>query len=185
MKVPRLALIVMGLLMPPVVSSADILYQRSASGHHLVRRFDPKLAVEYGKLINLAYAMNNLAISKHEYTPPYGDLPSQYNFVAWVRMNDFTPRGKIRQAFYGIIVQLKSNPTSFIIALRGTQETNWVEWFDDFMSVFPTKMPGFPGEVGDGFGKDFRVHGGDRRRRSTDNEIWSRFHQGASWRHYR
>jgi hypothetical protein len=89
----------------------------------------------------------------HEFTPPYDGLPPKYNFTAWVRMNDFTPRGRIRPKFYGIIVQRKSDPNSFILALRGTN--SGTEWFDDFMSIFPVAMPGFPGKIGEGFGRIF------------------------------
>ncbi len=114
-----------------------------------VYRFDPELAVEYGDLINLTYEMNDSAVPPHEYTPPYTGLPPLYNFTAWVRMNDFTPRGRIRPKFYGIIVQRKSDLNSFILVLRGT--SGGIEWFDDFMAVFPVAMPGFPGKIGEGF----------------------------------
>jgi triacylglycerol lipase len=126
-------------------------YIASASAY----RFDTALAVEYGNLVNLAYTMNDRATGQHEYTPSYADLPSRYNFVAWIRMNDFTPKGKIRPKFYGIIVQRKSDPSSFILALRGTQFTSWVEWYDDFTSVVPISIGGFPGKVGEGFGRIF------------------------------
>jgi triacylglycerol lipase len=127
-----------------------------------VYRFDPNLAVEYGNLIDLVYEMNDAAVYPHEYTPPYNGLPppdtglpSSYNFVAWIRMNDFTPRGKIRPKFYGIIVQRKSDPSTFILVLRGTQFDSATEWFDDFTSIVPVTRLNLPGKVGDGFARIF------------------------------
>ncbi len=127
-----------------------------------VYRFDPTLAVEYGNLINLAYEMNEFTVPPHEYTPPYSGLPppntglpSAYNFIAWIRMTDFTPRGKSRRKFYGFIAQRKSDPSTFILVLRGTQYNSAVEWFDDLTSVVPVTRRNLPGKVGDGFARIF------------------------------
>ncbi len=132
----------------------------SAPGGPTGHRFDSKAAVDYGDLIHLPYEMNDFAVPPHEFTPPYTGLPppytglpSKYNFTAWIRMNDFTPRGRIRPKFYGVIVQRQSDPNSFILVLRGT--SGGIEWFDDFMAIFPVAIPGFAGKVGDGFGRIF------------------------------
>lgn len=146
---------------PALASSTEVPTIRRFWPPH-VYRFHPDLAVEYGNLINLAYEMNQFAAPPHEYTPPYNGLPppntglpSAYNFVAWIRMDDFTPRGKIRPKFYGIIVQRKSDPSTFILVLRGTQYNSAIEWFDDFTSIIPVTRLNLPGKVGDGFARIF------------------------------
>jgi triacylglycerol lipase len=133
-------------------SSADAV--RSAGFRmHEARQFDPLLAFEYGKLINFAYTMYGRVAPSRPYTPSYNGLSTKYIFVAWVRMSDFTPSEKIRPKFYGIIVQRKSDPSRFIIALRGTD--NAVEWWDDAASILPVAVKTFPGKVGDGFVRIF------------------------------
>jgi hypothetical protein len=76
----RTILLAGGLLFPVIASSADPPVEYDATGP-IIYEFDPKLAVQYGKLINFVYAMNNLAVPPHEFTPPYDGLPSQYNFT--------------------------------------------------------------------------------------------------------
>ncbi len=123
----------------------------------MIYQFDPKLAVEYGSnLIKLAYQMYGRATPPHEYTPSYDGLLDDYNFTAWVRMTDFTPKGKLSPKFYGIIVQRKKDPNSFVLAIRGTEPTNWNEWWDNFTSVIPVAFGGFAGKIGDGFGRIFQ-----------------------------
>lgn len=121
-------------------------------------RFDPKVAQDYGYLINLAYEMYESAPDDDTppyegLPPPYIGLPSKYVFTAWIRMNDFTPRGKLKPVFYGLIVQRKSDPNTFVLALRGTDSET--EWWDDLTSIFPITVRGLPGEVGEGFGRIF------------------------------
>jgi triacylglycerol lipase len=119
----------------------------------MVYQFDSKAAVEYGNLVNFAYSMYGRATSATDCTPSYDGLLDQYDFAAWVRMNDFTPQGKAIPQFYGIIVQRKNDPNTFILAIRGTE--NVTEWWDDFTSIVPKAMGGFAGKVGDGFGTIF------------------------------
>jgi hypothetical protein len=117
--------------------------------------FDKELAVEYGILINLAYAMYGRTNVENPYMPSYEGLPDAYEFAAWVRMTDFTPKGVLVPKFYGIIVQKKANPNNFVLAIRGTESDTINEWWDNFTSVDPVEMGGFTGKVGNGFGRIF------------------------------
>jgi hypothetical protein len=118
-------------------------------------QFDTKTAVDYGNLVNLAYTMYGRTTPANQYTPPYDGLDERFNFIAWVRMNDFTIKGKEVPKFYGIIVQRKADLNAFVLAIRGTESDTINEWWDDFTAVVLKPVDGFAGEIGEGFGKIF------------------------------
>ena len=66
-------------------------------------------------------------------------------------MNDFTIVETSPQ-FYGVIAQSVTDPTKFVLALRGTE--NPIEWFDNFTSIIkvPFKVAGC-GSVSYGFSR--------------------------------
>jgi len=66
-------------------------------------------------------------------------------------MQDFL-LGSTGPAFYGILAQSTSDPTVFVLAIRGT--SNGVEWWDDLNAVIktPFRVPNC-GSVGSGFAR--------------------------------
>ncbi len=112
--------------------------------------FDPLAAVQYGLLVNAVYSMYTAA--PNDPAPPtQSDFPTGYRMLAWVQMNDFTIFETSPQ-FYGVIAQGVTDPTKFVLALRGTE--NPIEWFDNFTSLIkvPFKVAGC-GSVSYGFSR--------------------------------
>lgn len=102
--------------------------------------FNKSLAVEYGTLINLAYSMYGRATVSNPYMPPHDGLAPGYEFVAWIRMTDFTPRGVLVPKFCGIVVQRKADLNKFILVIRGTESDTINEWWDNFKSANPVQF---------------------------------------------
>jgi hypothetical protein len=50
--------------------------------------YDPKLAAFYGQLVDVVYDMYDNDPYNQTPSPP-SQLPGNYNFVAWVQMQDF------------------------------------------------------------------------------------------------
>jgi hypothetical protein len=119
-------------------------------------KFDPALAVFYGRFLMTAYKM-------YESDPgcptppiaPIAPLPVGYEFVAWVQMRDFTLFGPGPYTFYGLIACNSSNPNQCVLAIRGTESI--IEWLDDFTTISAVQMPDFGGEVGSGFYQIYRT----------------------------
>lgn len=136
---------------------------------------DLKTAVEYGKLVALAEAVNHLGATmiplvsrKPEDTinptsgvyqkicddPSYADIVDvdflkNYNLLYNVQMNDDTLIG-IQLAYYGFVAQNKNFPHNYVMAIRGTQAQ--VEWFDDaLINPLPFNDVKNGGQVAAGF----------------------------------
>jgi triacylglycerol lipase len=103
-------------------------------------------AVTLGKLVNVAYSMYDHAGGKANPPPPSPFMPG-YEFVAWVQMKDFII-SSTDYAFYGILARDTSKANSYVLAIRGTEDTE--EWWDDLTSMVLVPMPNF-GQVGYGF----------------------------------
>jgi hypothetical protein len=97
--------------------------------------FDPVAAVQYGLLIEAVYSMY-YAQQSNPTPPPQSDFPAGFRLLAWVQMNDFTLVETSPQ-FYGVIAQSVTDPTKFVLALRGTESP--LEWLDNFTSII--KVP--------------------------------------------
>jgi hypothetical protein len=109
---------------------------------------DRAQAVLYGKFINAAYAM--YCSDPANLTPDPGDrLPSGFRMVAWIQMSDFAP-GSTQKKFYGFVAESILNPSTHVIAIRGTE--GLIEWYDDAMAAHTpfTQVPG-AGQVATGF----------------------------------
>lgn len=114
--------------------------------------FDAALAVEYGKLVNVAYSMVG---DESNLMPPCGPLDSGLEFVAWVQMRDFVFNSTTLR-FYGLIVHRVGNPDQYVLAIRGTIASNLEEWVDNLTSVDGVAVPNF-GNVGYGFHRIFET----------------------------
>jgi hypothetical protein len=111
---------------------------------------NPTQAAFYGKFVEAAYAM--FAVNEADLTPAPLDIPSGWEFSAWIQMSDFllnttTPK------FYGIVAYEIANPDNRVIAIRGTEGI--VEWLDDAASIVmvPFKQVPTAGRVAFGFDK--------------------------------
>lgn len=112
-------------------------------------QFETALAVEYGKLVDIAYSM----YSTGSLTPKFPGFPG-YKFIAWVQMQDFWDSQEKPFCFYGFIVQRENDPNIFVLVIRGTM--NFVEFYDDLKAVRLTPIENF-GSVGDGFNRIFET----------------------------
>ncbi|MBW0002731.1 MAG: DUF1906 domain-containing protein [Hyphomicrobiales bacterium] len=116
--------------------------------------FDPLAAVQYGLFIEAVYSMY-YAEPTNPTPPPQPDFPSSFRLLAWVQMSDFTLVETSPQ-FYGVVAQSITDPTKFVLALRGTESP--IEWFDNFTSIIkvPFKVPGC-GSVSYGFSRIYET----------------------------
>jgi hypothetical protein len=121
--------------------------------HADLMKFNPALAVFYGKFLMAAYKMYEGCPDNP--TPPIAPLPAGYEFVAWVQMQDFTPLGPLPYTFYGLIASNSSNPNQCVLAIRGTEID--IEWIDDATNIAAVPMPEFGGMVGYGFYTIYRT----------------------------
>lgn len=112
-------------------------------------QFDPALAVEYGKLVDVAYSM----YPTDPLTPKFPGYAG-YKFIAWVQMQDFWGSQESPLCFYGFVVQRESQTNNFVLVIRGTM--NFVEFYDDLKAVRLTPLEKF-GSVGDGFERIFQT----------------------------
>ena len=105
------------------------------------------------KAVTTAYKLDPTKL-----TPPATNIPipDGWQLSAWIQMTDFDFKNQklnLYPEFYGIVVQQSENPTSRIVAFRGTQGN--AEWFDDATSIL--QEPFMPlhggGMVGVGFGQ--------------------------------
>ena len=113
--------------------------------------FDAATAVDYGLFVKMAYDM--YAAAPTNPTPPPTVLPAGYTFHAWVKMKDFIV-GSGDWSFYGVMVRRTADPSTFVLAIRGT--SNLEEWWDDLTSIVPAPWAGF-GLVGYGFNRIYQT----------------------------
>jgi len=109
--------------------------------------FDAKAAAEYGAFIGAAYSMYDS--NPNDRTPAPIGIPPGYDLVAWIQMSDFI-FGSVPGCFYGIVAQQTGQPSSYVLAIRGTSNT--MEWWDDLhMSSTPFAKVANAGNVAEGF----------------------------------
>jgi len=112
---------------------------------------DKAKAVFYGQFVNAAYAMFKRDRAVLQPEPQAGDIPDEYELVAWINMSDFF-FGKEIAKFYGILARHQQQKHNFVLAIRGTEGV--VEWWDDAVTR-PTPFRQAPnaGRVERGFDK--------------------------------
>jgi predicted lipase len=113
------------------------------------RPLDKQEAAFLGGFVGAAYRMfeRNPGILLPE--PGPNDLPSGYELVAWVVMNDFVFLDKIAK-FYGIMARHRERTSEFVVAIRGTEGV--VEWLDDaVVRLVPFHQVRHGGRVSQGF----------------------------------
>jgi triacylglycerol lipase len=108
---------------------------------------DPATAVAYGPFIQAAeaqYASHPSVVNPATIT----NMPAGYTLVRTIQMTDFFGPEQSR-VFYGYVA-VGGDPTTAVVALRGTEST--MEWWDDFhWNLVPfTQIPN-GGKVAQGF----------------------------------
>jgi triacylglycerol lipase len=110
----------------------------------------PPLALQYGMFVKAAYDVfeadqNNLNPSQSQYP----DFPSGYKLLVNIQMSDFFDN-VLTQKYYGFIAQSTTDPTTLVVAIRGTK--TFEEWWDDFhWGLVPFPYMANAGNVADGF----------------------------------
>lgn len=110
----------------------------------------PPSALKYGLFVKAAidvYTLYPKVLSPTQ--DQYPSFPAGYTLVANIQMNDFLGTDKTT-AYFGFIAVDNANPTSIVVAIRGTKSL--MEWWDDFQ-VSSTPCPFAPnaGNVETGF----------------------------------
>lgn len=110
----------------------------------------PATALDYGYFVKAAvdvYTAFPTVLSPTQ--DQYPDFPAGYRLLFNINMTDFF-ESVLKPAYYGFIAVDLSNPSSIVIAIRGTQ--GLIEWWDDF-HLQPTPCPFAPnsGNVVTGF----------------------------------
>ncbi|HMD01992.1 MAG TPA: hypothetical protein VKG44_03400, partial [Candidatus Baltobacteraceae bacterium] len=100
--------------------------------------YKEETAAFYGRFVNAAYSMfdNPTFADPRKPEPLYPepcDLPGDYEMTAWVHMSDFAVFGEKIPSFYGFIARSKGDPTSNVMALRGTR--GLLEWYDTCFQI--------------------------------------------------
>jgi predicted chitinase/pimeloyl-ACP methyl ester carboxylesterase len=116
--------------------------------------FDRVTAAQYGLFVEAAYSM--YTADPNNLTPkPTSNFPQGYQLAAWVQMQDFIVLSSA-PAFYGFLAQNVSDPTQFVLAIRGTETPE--EWWDNFTSILktPFSVPNC-GSVALGFDRIYRT----------------------------
>jgi kumamolisin len=133
-----------GIIAPPPQGGPAISQPRAGS------QFDPNVAALYGQFVQSAYTMyetepNNLTPAQS------ANFPAGYRLTAWIQMQDFLI-GSTGPTFYGFVAQSLTDPSRFVVALRGTSDG--VEWWDDANAALKTPFKiSNCGSVGQGFAR--------------------------------
>jgi triacylglycerol lipase len=108
---------------------------------------DPATAVTYGPFIQAAeaqYSSNPSVVNP----ATIANMPAGYTLVRTIQMTDFLGPQQSR-VFYGYVA-VGGNPTTAVVALRGTEST--MEWWDDFhWDLVPFTQVSNGGKVAQGF----------------------------------
>ena len=110
----------------------------------------PPSALQYGLFVQAAldvYTLYPTVLSPTQ--DQYPSFPAGYTLLANIQMNDFFGTDKTT-VYFGFIAVDNANPTSIVVAIRGTKSI--MEWWDDFQ-VSSTPCPFAPnsGKVESGF----------------------------------
>lgn len=92
---------------------------------------------DLGALVECAYEMYQKDPGNLRPKLPANFPASRYNVISYILFSDFFS-GDWTQRFYGLFVEDKATPNTYVIAIRGTQ--GWEEWWDD-VHVFPKPYP--------------------------------------------
>jgi triacylglycerol lipase len=108
---------------------------------------DPATAVTYGPFIQAAEAQ--YSSNPGQLSPAtIANMPAGYTLVRTIQMTDFLGPQQSR-VFYGYVA-VGGNPTTAVVALRGTEST--MEWWDDFhWDLVPFTQVSNGGKVAQGF----------------------------------
>jgi triacylglycerol lipase len=111
---------------------------------------DNQKAVFYGQFVLAAYTMFEAKNVDPLRPEPVG-IPAGWEVGAWIHMSDFVLNDETMK-FYGIVVHSLEDPSSRIIAIRGTEGA--VEWLDDAACILvPFRQVPSAGRVSFGFDK--------------------------------
>jgi hypothetical protein len=112
---------------------------------------DKQKALLYGQFVQAAYAMFKNPNSPDPLKPEPQSIPDSYELGAWIHMSDFfLDASKVQ--FYGIVAHEIANPSSRVVAIRGTEGI--VEWMDDAAALLvPFRQVPSAGRVSFGFDK--------------------------------
>ncbi len=120
---------------------------------------DPSTAVGYGQFVAAAYTMYENDPTNLN-PPKSADFPAGYDLVSTIQMSDFFGEETTR-TFYGFIARSTAPPTTWVVAIRGTESLT--EWWDDFhfgFMPFDQVAPGSGrGDVAVGFGTIYETLG--------------------------
>ena len=107
---------------------------------------------ELGLLVECAYEMYEK--DRTNLRPPLSsNFPShKFGLVAYLTCSDFFS-SEVTERFYGYLVEDKTTPGTYVIALRGTQ--GWEEWWDD-AHIWPVPYE-YGGKVEEGFYDIFKT----------------------------
>lgn len=110
--------------------------------------FDAKQAFFYGQFVKAAYDMFANP-GNDPLRPDPVNIPPGWELGAWIHMSDFL-LNLSKPEFYGIVAHNVADPSSRVIAIRGTEGV--VEWIDD-AAALPTPFRQVPsaGRVAGGF----------------------------------
>ncbi|MGA8430613.1 MAG: hypothetical protein WB729_12400, partial [Candidatus Sulfotelmatobacter sp.] len=116
----------------------------------MAQTLDNAKAVLYGQFVQAAYGMYRNP-GQDPLRPLPSGIPPGYELGAWIQMSDFILASE-EPKFYGIVAHEIADPTSRVIAIRGTESA--VEWMDDaFALPVPFRQVPNAGRVAQGFDK--------------------------------
>ncbi len=133
--------------------------------------FQPRLAVEYGGLIAVAYEM--FAPMDAPFTAP--KMPDGFKFIARVVMTDYF-LNKTYPEVYGLIAQRSDLPNAFVLAIRGTADG--VEWWPN-LRVGNRHTDCGTWKISGRLRTGVSDNSGNRIGWKTDDRIWRRPVSGA------
>jgi predicted chitinase/pimeloyl-ACP methyl ester carboxylesterase len=146
----------------PIGSKIAALQLRSAPASQMVLAytaepppppFNAAVATQCGLFVQAAYSM--YAADPNNLTPqPTPDFPADYELSAWIQMQDFI-LSSTGLTFYGFIAQSKTDPSKFVMAIRGTQTAE--EWWDDLTSIAKAPFGQNSGSVAYGFNRIYQT----------------------------
>lgn len=107
---------------------------------------------DLGVLVECAYEMYEKDPGNLRPALPANFPAGRYEVISYILFSDFFSGGWT-QRFYGLFVEDKTAPDTYVVAIRGTQ--GWEEWWDDFHTL-PTRFPA-GGMVERGFYEIFKT----------------------------